>query len=208
MALWTKASLCVKSSLLEQSLPRTPSRPKTSIISVNPVILSNLSSCLGVFVAKNPCNQRNPRLKILFVPVHGIFTTVERALQISLFMQNEPNFRKSQMNINKVLTRDYEKRTLGESGKNEPNTNPKRSQLKPIKANKMPKQTQSNPTCSELACPACPACPERCRRDRTYFKGKKMCLDAPKMLTITIMDANFKKSMVFWLFIERTLFGR
>ena len=63
MALWTKASLCVKSSLLEQSMPRTPSRPKTSIISVaqnlcnlwlifrafswlkNPVILSNFSSC-------------------------------------------------------------------------------------------------------------------------------------------------------------------
>ncbi len=39
-------------------------------------------------------------------------------------MQNEPNFRKSQMNVNKVLTKDYEKRTLGERGKNEPKTNP------------------------------------------------------------------------------------
>ncbi|GAG27327.1 unnamed protein product, partial [marine sediment metagenome] len=28
------------------------------------------------------------------------------------------------MNVNKVLTKDYEKRTLGERGKNEPNTNP------------------------------------------------------------------------------------
>jgi len=44
-------------------------------------------------------------------------------------MQNEPNFRKSQMNVNKVLTRDYEKRTLGERGKNEPKTNPKQSQF-------------------------------------------------------------------------------
>jgi len=39
-------------------------------------------------------------------------------------MQNEPNFRKSQMNVNKVLTNAYEERTLGEHGKNEPKTNP------------------------------------------------------------------------------------
>ncbi len=52
------------------------------------------------------------------------FTLVEKALQIHLFMQNEPNFRKSQMNVTKELTRDYEKRTLGERGKNEPKTNP------------------------------------------------------------------------------------
>ncbi len=102
MALWTKASLCVKSSLLEQSLPRlvrhpcggTPSRLR--IISVNPVILSNFSLFLCVFCAflwlKNPRNLRNLRLKyscqfvsIFFVPLclSGIFTTVERSLQIS-----------------------------------------------------------------------------------------------------------------------------
>jgi len=28
------------------------------------------------------------------------------------------------MNVNKVLTKDYENKTLGEHGKNEPNTNP------------------------------------------------------------------------------------
>jgi hypothetical protein len=54
----------------------------------------------------------------------GIFTLVESALQIRPFMQNKANFRKSQMNVNKVLTKDYEKRTLGERGKNKPNTNP------------------------------------------------------------------------------------
>ena len=55
-------------------------------------------------------------------------TLVVSALQIHLFMQNEPNFRKSQMNVNNVLTRDYEKRTLGQRGKNKPN----QSQSKPI----------------------------------------------------------------------------
>jgi hypothetical protein len=50
------------------------------------------------------------------------------ALQINLFMQNKANFRKSQMNVTDLLTRDYEKRILGEHGKNKPNT-------KPIKSN-------------------------------------------------------------------------
>ncbi|MBW8041626.1 MAG: hypothetical protein FVQ85_16745 [Planctomycetes bacterium] len=95
---------------------------------------------------KNPRNLRNPWLinylpayqapfsppyslllapYSLFLRAFGIFTTVESALQISpVFMQNEPNFRKSQMNVNKVLTKDYVNKTLGEHGKNEPKTNP------------------------------------------------------------------------------------
>ena len=56
--------------------------------------------------------------------VLGIFTTVVSALQIRLFMQNKANFRKVKLNVNKVLTKDYEKKTLGERGK-----------TKPIKAN-------------------------------------------------------------------------
>lgn len=52
-------------------------------------------------------------------------TTVENPLQISPFLQNKPNFRKSQMNKTNVLTRDYENKTLGGSGK----TNPKQTQF-------------------------------------------------------------------------------
>jgi len=58
----------------------------------------------------------------------GIFTTVVSALQINSFMQNKAKFRKSQMNVNKVLTKDYERKTLSGHGK-------KQSQTKPIKAN-------------------------------------------------------------------------
>jgi hypothetical protein len=65
-------------------------------------------------------------------------------------MQNEPKFRKSQMNVNKVLTKDYEKRTLGQRGKNEPKTNPNEPKTNPIKANKMPKQTQYKPKQSQF----------------------------------------------------------
>ena len=39
------------------------------------------------------------------------------------------------MNVNKVLAKDYENKTLGECGKNEPKTNPIRTQTNPIKAN-------------------------------------------------------------------------
>jgi len=53
-----------------------------------------------------------------------IITFVGRALQISLFMQNKPNLLDVQMNVNKVLTKDYENKTLGERGKNKANSKP------------------------------------------------------------------------------------
>ncbi|MHC4654746.1 MAG: hypothetical protein ACYS91_06970 [Planctomycetota bacterium] len=46
------------------------------------------------------------------------------------------------MNVNEVLTMDYEQLDTWSSGKNEPNSNPIQTQSKPIKAQKMPKQTQ------------------------------------------------------------------
>ena len=49
------------------------------------------------------------------------------------------------MNINKEIPKDYEKWTLGQRGKNEPKTNPIRSQTNPIKANSKPKRTQYEP---------------------------------------------------------------
>ena len=69
---------------------------------------------------------------------------------ITLIMQNEPNFRKSQMNVNKVLTKDYENKTLSEHGKNEPKTNPIKANTKPINANKIPKQTQYKPNTNPI----------------------------------------------------------
>ena len=77
---------------------------------------------------KNPFNQRNPRL-MNYLRAFGPSTSVERALQIAPFMQNDPNFRKSQMNVNKVLTNVYANKTLGEHGKNEPKTNPNEPNL-------------------------------------------------------------------------------
>ena len=50
-------------------------------------------------------------------------------------MQNKANFRKSQMNVNKVLTRDYEKKTLGERGKKQSQTNPNKANFQKAKMN-------------------------------------------------------------------------
>jgi hypothetical protein len=57
------------------------------------------------------------------------FTTVEDSLQIGPFLQNKANFRKSQMYVNKVLTREYDNETLSKRGKNKPNTKPKKPNL-------------------------------------------------------------------------------
>ena len=57
-------------------------------------------------------------------------------------MQNKPKPRKSQMNVNKVLTRDYEKKTLSERGKNKPKTNPNKAKTNPNKAKSNPNQIE------------------------------------------------------------------
>jgi len=128
-------------------------------------------------------------------------------------MQNKPNFQKAQMNVNMVLTVDYEKKTLGESGKNKPNSKPIQTQTKPIsekakmnvsyiitkgyenkpRLRAKAKQTQykpkTNPICSELACPACP---ERSRREpvcpehRRRVEGVEPISEAKKMLPAAI----------------------
>jgi len=51
-------------------------------------------------------------------------TNVEDSLQISLFMQNKPNFQKSQMNVISVITTHYENITNWTLGQNKPNSNP------------------------------------------------------------------------------------
>ena len=47
-------------------------------------------------------------------------TTVERALQTRPFMQNEPKFRKSQVNVSDLFTREYRQMDTWSIGKNEP----------------------------------------------------------------------------------------
>ena len=109
---------------------------------------------LCLFVAKNPFNQCNQwltndlRLFKALYNCRDTSTTIEDSLQIRLFMQNKANFRKSQMNVNKVLTKDYGNIDTWWSGKTKP-IKANQSQLKPIKSQNEPntnpnkaKQTQ------------------------------------------------------------------
>jgi len=50
-------------------------------------------------------------------------------------MQNEPNFQDAQMNVNKVLTKDYENKPNWTLGENEPKTNPIKPNFKKAQMN-------------------------------------------------------------------------
>ena len=112
------------------------SQPKTSIISVNPVILSNFSSCLRVL--------RGEKIREISVNpwlINDLRSTKVYVRNYKLFMQNKANFRKVKLNVTDLLTVDYENKTLGKRGK----TKPIQSQSKPIKANSNPIKAKTNP---------------------------------------------------------------
>jgi hypothetical protein len=139
---FTRYELC---SLLEQSLPRTPTRLKQNQCNLRNLRLKNswlFSSFLCAFCAflwlKTPRSLRNLLLikdlracKVLY-NCRETFTDVMSALQIKLFLQNEPNFRKVKLNVNKGLTKDYEQMDTWSIRKKRTQTNPnepKRTQI-------------------------------------------------------------------------------
>ncbi len=72
-------------------------------------------------------------------------TTVEKPLQISSFLTNKANFRKSQMNVSIFSQMAYENKSNWTLGENKPNSNPIKANQTQFKANSNPIQTQSNP---------------------------------------------------------------
>ena len=99
----------------------------------------------AISVAKNLFNLRNLRLlkdlyacKVLYI-CRTSSTDIECALQIHPFLTNKANFQKSQMNVSKALTKDYDIMDTWSSGKNKAKTKPIQSQFKP---NTKPIQTQ------------------------------------------------------------------
>jgi hypothetical protein len=124
-------------------------------------------------------------------------------------MQNKANFRKVKLNVTKVLIKDYDQMDTWSIRKTKPiqsQLKPIQSQLKPIQSQLKPIQSQSKPIQTQfkpnLSCVASGEAGNKpnlsCRslwrsRNKPNFKGKKMCLDAPKRLTITNMIDNFEK---------------
>jgi len=71
-------------------------------------------------------------------------------------MQNKPNFRKAEMNVSSILTKDYENVPLRRRRENKPNSNPikanktqNKPNFKPIQTQYKPNQSQSNPKQSQ-----------------------------------------------------------
>jgi len=62
-------------------------------------------------------------------------TNVEDPLQIDLFMQNKPNVKSAQINVNSYMKSKYEKLDTWLSGKNKANSNPIKPNLKRAKMN-------------------------------------------------------------------------
>ncbi len=62
-----------------------------------------------------------------------------------LFMQNKPNFLRGQINATLCAAKDYENKWQRRVRKNKPNSNPIRTQSKPIKPKTKPKRTQNKP---------------------------------------------------------------
>ncbi|MBA7678857.1 1,4-dihydroxy-2-naphthoate octaprenyltransferase [subsurface metagenome] len=110
-------------------------------------------------------------------------------------MQNKPNLPKAQMNVNKVLTKDYENKTLGEHGKNKPNSKPIQTQSNPIKANKMPKQTQNKPNQTQFSDVRHPG-------KKSVQSARAPALREPKSaVKIKYMKAPFENSKLIVLFL-------
>ena len=80
-------------------------------------------------------------LGVLYI-CRDTFTHVMSALQINLFLQNEPNFTKSQVNVSGLLTREYVQMDTWSIRKNEPKTNPNEPKTNPILVEKTPLRTQ------------------------------------------------------------------
>jgi hypothetical protein len=119
------------------------SRPKTSIISVNPVILSNFSPCSSWFYLLILAYLSSRSVKICVNPwlINDLRSTKVYVRKNNLFMQNKANFRKVKFNVNNVLIRNYDQMDTWSIRK----TKPIQSQLKPIKANSKPIQSQFKP---------------------------------------------------------------
>jgi hypothetical protein len=87
-------------------------------------LYSSCSSCLRgekiCEISVNPRLIKDLRLRIL---------TYEK---IKLFLQNEPNFQKSQVNVTALLTREYAQMDTWSIRKNEPKTNPNEPKTNPI----------------------------------------------------------------------------
>ncbi len=82
----------------------------------------------------NPTLAHFRHFSSLFTP-SPLYICREASTNQLLFMQNKPNFQKSQMNVNLYSTTDYENKWQWRVRKNKPNSNPIKPNLKRARMN-------------------------------------------------------------------------
>ena len=87
--------------------------------------------------AQNIPNHHNaPKIEnpVIYVPIRHYICREPSTNQL-LFMQNKPNVKDAQINVNSYMKSKYEKLDTWLSGKNKPNSNPIKPNLKRAKMN-------------------------------------------------------------------------
>ncbi len=101
------------------------------------------SACPNIFMAKTPRNLRNPWLMNylraykaadIYVPIRHYICRESSTNQL-LFMQNKPNVKDAQINVNSYIKSKYEKLDTWLSGKNKANSNPIKPNFRKAKMN-------------------------------------------------------------------------
>ncbi len=111
---------------------------------IQPIQLYGFVVVAGLLMAINPCNPwltNDLRAYNALYNCKETFTDVMKTLQIKLFMQNKANFQKVKLNVNNVLTKDYDQMDTWSIRKTKPiqsQSKPIQTQLKPIKSQNKP----------------------------------------------------------------------
>jgi len=92
-------------------------------------------------MAKNKIgvNQRNPRL------INDLRSTKDYVRKNNLFLKNKANFQKTQMNVNKEISKDYVVMDTWWNGKKQSQTKPNKAKTNPILAQKCRNKSKTNP---------------------------------------------------------------
>ena len=80
---------------------------------------------------RNPQNSTGPRTLSMSLGLATAKRFARTGTPPDSFMQNKPNLLNAQMNVNTVITMNYEQITMNNANKNKPNSNPIKPNFKP-----------------------------------------------------------------------------
>jgi len=123
--------------ILSSFSPRACPRCMLTCFLSLPPMLAHLLFCRGpgIYAHLLFCRGSRWRLPISADPPSVLYICREPSTNHLLFMQNKPNFQNAQMNINSLITKDYENKWQRRVRKNKPNSNPIKPNFKKAQMN-------------------------------------------------------------------------